>query len=259
MSKETVDFIYLSPHLDDAGLSCGGQIYQQAQAGASVLVVTLMAGDPPAGELPALAQQLHQRWAVAADSAAARRQEDAASCRLLGCDYLHLDLPDAIYRRHPETGRPFYATIEAIFDRVDEADRDVMLPRITQLLAGLPEAGQIFCPLTVGNHVDHQLTRLAVEQVGLAPLWYYEDYPYAHQPGAVEAALEPAAGWRSKQIPLSEAALQARIEAIAAYASQISSLFAGQQEMAEQVAGYAARVGGERLWFRSRPNAAMTI
>ena len=42
------DHLYLSPHFDDAALSCGGQIATFTAAGQSVLVVTITGGDPPA-------------------------------------------------------------------------------------------------------------------------------------------------------------------------------------------------------------------
>ena len=39
--------VYLSPHLDDAVLSCGGLIHRQVVAGQRPLVVTIFAGTPP--------------------------------------------------------------------------------------------------------------------------------------------------------------------------------------------------------------------
>ena len=53
--------VYLSPHLDDAVLSCGGMIHRQAQAGERVVVVTVCAGDPPPGPLSDFARSLHER------------------------------------------------------------------------------------------------------------------------------------------------------------------------------------------------------
>jgi LmbE family N-acetylglucosaminyl deacetylase len=82
--------VYLSPHLDDAALSCGGQIAQQTAAGLPVLIVTLMAGDPPARPLSPFAQQLHTRWQLhdAPTAVAARRAEDTAACRHLAAEYV---------------------------------------------------------------------------------------------------------------------------------------------------------------------------
>ncbi|MGH2521295.1 MAG: PIG-L deacetylase family protein, partial [Anaerolineales bacterium] len=51
--------LYLSPHFDDAALSCGGTIHQQTRQGERAVVVTVCAGDSPPGPLSAFAQTLH--------------------------------------------------------------------------------------------------------------------------------------------------------------------------------------------------------
>ena len=68
--KPYYDYIYLSPHLDDAVLSCAGQICQFVQAGRSVLIITIMAGDAPAADLSPFARSLHERWEVASGAVA---------------------------------------------------------------------------------------------------------------------------------------------------------------------------------------------
>ena len=90
------DQIYLSPHLDDAVLSCGGRISQQTARGEKVLVVTVCAGDPPPAPLSEFAQALHIRWALPFHPVAARRDEDEAALAVLGASALHLPLPDCI-------------------------------------------------------------------------------------------------------------------------------------------------------------------
>src|SRR5258705_8534487 len=72
------DHIYLSPHLDDAALSCGGAIARHANAGARVLVVTLCtAAPPPAGPFSDFANAVHQSWGLAsAEVVRARLRED---------------------------------------------------------------------------------------------------------------------------------------------------------------------------------------
>ncbi|MBK8430550.1 MAG: PIG-L family deacetylase [Chloroflexi bacterium] len=118
--------LYLSPHLDDAVLSCGGQIAQQTAAGLPVLIVTLMAGDPPARPLSAFAQKLHDRWQLdAATAVAARRAEDTAACDLLRADLQHWDIPDCIYRADPATGTALYNDGGAIFGSVHPADKQL--------------------------------------------------------------------------------------------------------------------------------------
>ncbi len=245
------DAIYLSPHLDDVALSCGGQIYQRTQAGQQVLIVSITAGDPPAATVSSYAQSLHARWALVADAVAARRAEDRAACQILGAAWLHWELPDCIYRYHPTTGEPFYRSDPDIFGAVHPAERPVVAQLQAQMTA-LPAHGALIAPLTLGNHVDHTLTRTAAAAAfGARQLWYYEDYPYAQQVGALHQVI-PAdeRGWTAETIALREEALQAKIRAISAFQSQLSTFFTDDADLAQQVRTFAAQVGGERLWRR---------
>lgn len=245
------DFIYLSPHLDDAALSCGGQIYQQTSAGQRVLIVSLTAGDPPPAALSSYAQSLHDRWELISDAVAARRAEDRAACHILGADWLHWELPDCIYRFHPTTGVPFYVSDADIFGEVHPVEW-ALVTQLGAALRALPRHGQLVAPLTVGHHVDHLLTRQAAEQaVNPNQLCYYEDYPYAQQAGKLTRVIgDPPLGWQPEVIPLSAVALTVKIAAIAAFRSQFSTFFTDEDDLAAQVRGYASQVGGERVWRR---------
>jgi len=241
------DAIYLSPHLDDVALSCGGHIWQRTMAGQRILVVTVMAGDPPKEALSTFAQLLHTRWELAADAVAARRAEDIAACQIMGADWRHGPLPDCIYRHDGHSGEPLYPDVTAIFAEVHPADEAVCQALISWL-EELPPAREWVVPLTVGHHVDHQLTRRAAAAAANCPVYYYEDYPYVQKPGALALVLDPAAAWQPVVIALDQAALQARFAAVAAFVSQVGSFFVDQADLERQIGNYAAGVGGERLW-----------
>lgn len=259
--REWYKTIYLSPHLDDAVLSCGGRIYLEtactelpnkvglAEVAAShpVLIVTQMAGDPaPDLRLSAFAQELHQRWGLPQDTVRTRRAEDAAACQILGADYLHWDILDCIYRTDPATGDLCYPTWEIVQTTQHPAD-EAVIAQLAQQLGQLPPADQVVCPLTVGQHLDHRLVRQAAEQAfGADHLLYYEDYPYVAKEGAVDAVLTPA--MHPIQIALPETAVRAKIEAIWAYASQRSSFFDDYADLERKIEAYTAQVGGERYW-----------
>ncbi len=246
--------VYLSPHLDDVVLSCGGQIYQQTAAGKAVLIVTLMAGDPPAVPLSAYAQSLHDRWELDAAATAERRAEDAAACRIVGADYLHLEISDCIYRRHTVTGEPLYTSDEMIFGEIHPNDVRLAETLATHL-GTLPAGESVFVPLTVGHHVDHQLTRLAAEIWQAAAhldLIYYEDYPYARESAAVERVLQDGGLWQSRTVPLSTAAVQTKIRAISAFVSQLSTFFADAADLERQIIAFTERTHGEKLWQREQ-------
>ncbi|HEX6386766.1 MAG TPA: PIG-L family deacetylase [Anaerolineae bacterium] len=244
------DAVYLSPHLDDVAYSCGGRIFTQTDAGQSVLIVTVMAGDPPSVPFSKFARLHHERWQLVADTAAGRRAEDVAACRILGADYLHWQVPDCIYRLHPETAEPLYVTRDDIFGAVHRAEAE-LLERLSQQMRELPGHGKLFVPLTAGHHVDHQLVRAAAERRFGKHLLYYEDYPYAQLPGALAAVIPPgSAEWRDEVLPLTEAAVQARVEAMAAFISQVSTFFTSRADLEEQIGDYVRLVGGEQVWRR---------
>ncbi len=256
MPKQLYQRVYLSPHLDDAALSCGGRMYQERQAGLSVLVLNLCAGDPPPAALEtAFAAELHARWELDSNPVQARRAEDAKALAVLDAAGLYWKVPDCIYRRHPETGQFLYYTPGHLCGPVHPAE-DGLRKSIPQRPAALPlgAGAPAYPPLAAGAHVDHRPTRQAAEAWG-APggeIVYYEDYPYAERPGAVAAVLEDG-NWQDEIAPLAEREIAAKIAAIACYDSQISTFFSGLDEMASRLRAYAASVGGaspgaERYW-----------
>ena len=244
--------VYLSPHLDDAALSCGGAIARATAAGERVLVVDLCTGAPgPNTRFSALAHDIHtNEWRLdPRDAMAARLREDEQALQRLGADAFRANLLDAIYRMPAS-----YNTREALFGT--PARSDTLLPALRDLIAALrarlPHA-TIYAPLGVGGHVDHQVTYIAALTAG-GRLAYYEDYPYVQQPGALTARLQALGQeFASDTIDIS-ASLGQKIAAIAAYTSQLDVLFGGPTAMAQAVTAYAASVPpggagyGERVW-----------
>lgn len=244
--RQKYDAIYLSPHLDDAVLSCGGQIAGQTAAGISILIVTITAGDPPPGPLSEFAQLLHQRWDAAADAVAMRRAEDAAACAILGADYVHWDYYDCIYRRDG-LGNVIYPTWNDVISSLSAADLP-LIDRLAAHMAQLPPTPHVYAPLAVGNHADHQVTRAAAEKWLGSRLRYYEDYPYVAAIGALDAVLGQDGDWEPVIVPLTPADLAAKYAAIEAYKSQLSTFFQDRADLEARVGGYAREVGGERWW-----------
>lgn len=249
--KPFYDTIYLSPHLDDAALSCGGQIFAATAVHQNSLIVTVMAGDPPQNDASDYVKSLHQRWDLAHNATAARRQEDIAACTILGADYWHWDVADCIYRHHPDTGAPFYVSDADIFGRIHPQEMD-LVDQLVRLLATLPPHDRLIIPLAAGHHVDHQLVRQAAERsVHQDRLVYYEDYPYVRDAAALAAVIPPDdARWQMQVVPLTATAVSTKIEAVAAYQSQLSTFFNGRADLAAQLTNYAHKTGGERLWHR---------
>ena len=117
------------------------------------------------------------------------------------------------------------------------------------MISGLPDWEHFLIPLSVGNHVDHQLARQAAEYfLGSVRNIYYEEYPYTLNADILEVLSPPDLGWQPRVIPLSKNDLDAKIEAIACYRSQLSTFFNDQDDLIKQVTEYLIDIGGERLW-----------
>jgi LmbE family N-acetylglucosaminyl deacetylase len=259
-------YVYLSPHLDDVALSCGGRIYQLAQAGEAVLVVTVFAGSPHLGEgegdtaASRYVAALHQRWEAELDAPALRRKEDEAAMRLLGADFCHLSHVDCIYRRHPVTNEFLYLSDEDIFAQVHPSEFTLAARLREELdeLVGVPGEAMICSPLTAGHHVDHQITAasaLALQASGHR-VAFYEDYPYAETPIALAAARRWVGGehWRQEFFALRQQDLVAKVTAVLQYRSQLSTFFDDGAEVAQRLQAYAMSSHGEAAESRLGPS-----
>lgn len=254
--------VYLSPHLDDAVLSCGGAIHHHAAAGEKVLAITIFAGEFEGADPPPFALVQHGYWGNPPRPMALRRAEDMAALTLLGAAALHLDYLDAVYRADP-SGLWMYTDLDTLLGEVHPGDPIYhdgavgLADRLASLIS--PQAASlIYAPLGAGRHVDHQLVHLTARNLlgkGYRVV-FYEDYPYAVQPGALETALADAnaGSWQFGAIPLDAADLTAKVSAVGYYRTQMGVLFGSAETMPSRVWAFAASRSPERglsepLWW----------
>jgi LmbE family N-acetylglucosaminyl deacetylase len=241
--------IYLSPHLDDVVLSCGGLIARQTARGEQVTVLTIFAGDPPQGPLSAFAIELHKIWGSLSSPTAARREEDRAACAYLKASTLHLDFPDAIYRSEPQ-GEALYPDEAAIFGVLHPEDENLLDHLTVSLRQGCPEEARVYVPMGRGAHVDHQLTRLTAENLARS-LYYYPDLPYAARGAHLPSNLESPSG-DEILFSLQDDELEAWFEAAALYRSQISTFWSNLEALRQEFRSHIESKGGLRLLYRKR-------
>jgi LmbE family N-acetylglucosaminyl deacetylase len=237
-------YIYLSPHFDDAVLSCGGLIWDQSQAGEEVEIWTIFAGDPPPGPLSDFATVNHKLWGVNSgdEVVAMRKAEDEAAAGIVGAAVVRFAIPDCIYRRSP-TGEYLYT--ETVFAPPHPADKYLHRRIAAALKSELGQGDKLVCPLTLGGHVDHVVARRAAESLR-KPLLYYADIPYMlNNPETLEPAIRLL---ESKPFPVSAKGLEAWLEGVAAYKSQLDSLYKGEGTLFDAIKGYWARQNGLSLW-----------
>jgi len=240
-----MNWVYLSPHFDDAVYSCGGLIWEQTRAGDTVEIRTICAGEPQPGPLPPFAAELHERWG-SPQAVSVRREEDQEACQIVGAGQRLGNIPDCIYRFLPD-GQPVIHVNEDLFAAPLEQEKDRIYALSRDLLAALPAGARLVAPLTLGGHVDHRLVRAAAEMLGL-PLRYYADFPYvAREQPVIEPHLPP--GVVLRLYPVSPDGLAAWQRAVAAYRSQISTFWVDEPALYADMQAYLRSTGGNaRLW-----------
>jgi LmbE family N-acetylglucosaminyl deacetylase len=250
-----VEWIYFSPHLDDVALSCGGLVWEQCQVGNPVHIWTICAGDPPPGPLSPFAESLHDRWQLGIEAVEHRRLEDIASCAELGASYRHLPVPDCIYRRGDLSSEAVYTSEASLFGQVHPQEAALIDRLSGELLAILPDQATFVCPLALGGHVDHKLTRSVVEKLldskpdkASWDLWYYADYPYARDEIQALTNMERSLVWNLQSHSVTLDGLLAWERAVAAYTSQISTFWPHLEAMKADLRSFASQAGGIRLW-----------
>lgn len=280
--------LFISPHLDDVALSCGGFIHRLTAAGEVVVIVTVATADIPLGvPLSRGAQWRHMVWRLNDSPFAVRCREDAAAGMILKAQYIHLGLLDAIYRCD-ENRKPLYNNI---IRHIPVHPNDwtnyepIVRNKIQETLSGWEGAKvRVFCPLAIGENVDHIIVRIAVENVcELNKLIYYEDYPYVARLDDFQPQIKldfSTKNWHSTTLELTDVEIEARITATACYISQIPILFPSElqylqnrilfhfprigrflnwsigmntsrQRIALSLKSDIARSGGERYWSRN--------
>lgn len=240
--------IYISPHLDDAALSCGGAI---GASPADALVITMCTAAPPPGTVfNAVAVEFHAEWGLEpAEVLSSRLAEDAAAMATLGVDYYYAGMLDAIYRV-PDA----YNSRATLYRPPVPDDPLLLLVRdlLVDLHARAPHA-TLYLPLGVGDHVDHLVVFGAAGLFPASHIAFYDDINYALRPGAVAERLATIGRpFAAELVPLDAHALDLKVESIAAYSSQMEALFGGTAAMNAAVRAYHAELGAARGGFAER-------
>ena len=241
-------WVYISPHFDDAVLSCGGLIWEQSRSGMQVEIWTICAGDAPPGPLSMLAQVCHFQWGTktAEETVARRRLEDQEAVQQVGADAVHFSIPDCIYRRSP-AGEWLYP--DDLFVPLHPSEKVLASDIAVAVNSELSPDDTLICPLAIGAHPDHVIVRSAAEQLG-RPLLYYADIPYLFDhPEALAPATERM---EATFHPIPEDGIIHWQNGIAAYASQIPVLFHSEDRMQAIIHTFWEGQQGVQLWQASK-------
>ena len=171
----------LSPHFDDAAFSCGGIASSCSIYFDEIHIINIFSASPPTDiELPPQAANFHKNFSEY-DPVAYRRSLDVNAFELYNVKLSYVDQLDAIYRVYPETNEPLYLEPVDIFTQIQSLDYQLISTICSEIISlTCPSLYDLFfVPLSIGGHVDHEITRLVGEELAKFQLIYYEDCPYA--------------------------------------------------------------------------------
>lgn len=233
--------LFLSPHFDDVAFSCGGTAFALANRGWTTTLCTVFTKSVPHPTGFALACQLDKGLAADVDYLALRRTEDDVAARALAfSEVARLDFAEAPHRG--------YGSAAALFGDFSPTDdiTHALEARLREYVSGYDA---VFAPQALGAHVDHRRVRDAVvmlaDALPQAPrtVWY-RDAPYVLReplanPSEALASKTPAA----VAFALDVRALAAKLDACAAYGTQLGFQFGGERAMRDALADFAVAEG----------------
>lgn len=187
---------FVSPHLDDAILSCGSlMLHLKGQVKMSVLTAFTESGDYP----ETLSARMFLRQCGVLDAHelfSKRRGEDKKVLKLLNTSWEHLGFPDALWRKK-EAGqiiRAFGRFLPELLHvyptyrfhittgRISSADQLLInqIERSIMRSIDLSDETTLFFPLGLGKHVDHAIMYLIGQRFSKSfrRVIFYADFPY---------------------------------------------------------------------------------
>lgn len=212
-------WLFLSPHLDDAVLSCGGLI-GWLSSDCTVTVASVFTGAPWFGPYSGLATWLHNisGYRRARPLFRARRSEDRTATARLGANFRHLSFRDSVYRK----GKPGQWLYQSSVQTTPKPDDEELIERLGKSLKDLCQGYDfVICPLGIGGHVDHRIVRIAAERHSL-PHAYYPDIPYVWMTSKNDLDIAP--DLHRVAFTLSDACTTAWLCAVQDYRSQLRML-----------------------------------
>lgn len=193
--QERIPCYFISPHLDDAALSCGGLINFLAGKTDMTVVSAFTAISSPPHTLSAKAFLRQCQSADAEKLFADRKSEDAKVLGAIGVKTEYWDFIDAQWRKKGQqnwlekiTGKilPEFSHIyptyrwHVVVGKISRRDDDLK-DSIKKYLAYIMNAQEkffIFCPLGTGKHVDHLIVRNCCLEASGDSLILWSDFPY---------------------------------------------------------------------------------
>ncbi len=238
-------YIFLSPHLDDIALSCGGIVHHLATLDNPVEIWTFFSGSPKDLSLSNFAKSLHSRWDLPIDAPDIRRSEDIAACKILSAQARHFNFLDCIYR--VDSNRNFIVEKEEDLYQPIPSTQTYLVSEIREVIQNqVKPEDRIISPMAIGDHLDHRILLKAVQELKRENVLFYQDYPYVIKTQKQAIFFK---NYSPIKFNLSPVDIKKWHQSIAEYRSQLSTFWKDSEWMKSEIVKFASQGGGQSLWI----------
>lgn len=171
-------YIFISPHLDDAILSCGNLIYDLKNNNKKIIIVTIFTKASKVVSQQAKEFLNQSRYENANKLFEDRKIDDLKVCKFLGVRAVHMGFIDAAWRHYNR--KLIYRSNERQYSgRISYKDKDLIKELTRKLNRMIDNNNKILLlsPLGIGNHIDHLIVNNIVNKIKIDKI-FWEDFPY---------------------------------------------------------------------------------
>lgn len=184
--------VFVSPHLDDAVLSAGGLIDILSKKTKVIVVNVFTKSDDTKQTLSAKVFVKGLGYTKASELFKERIAEDKRALAMFGITPINLGYHDVLWRKkHSFVANtlgaivPEFAHIYPTYrfhvakGQIAQADKPTMtaISKELQAIVAKERAPLIFCPIGIGNHVDHRIVREICKNA-FSQVIFWSDFPY---------------------------------------------------------------------------------
>lgn len=178
--------VFISPHFDDAILSCGTLIAELSGKVDITIVNVFTKAHKKPYTLSARKFLMDSGYSDAQELYKKRREEDQKAFSSLAVNIINVGLEDALFRRKEKKTilgkyiaefNHVYPTYQFHIARTIASDDQTIVRLEKQIEKFNNNKYLVFAPFGIGNHADHRIARLASEKI-LNRYILYSDFPY---------------------------------------------------------------------------------
>ena len=244
--------LIISPHLDDAVLSCGDLIDKFIDDKYNVDILTIFSKDVNKKDLSNAAIKFHSNCFLPNNPMKYRKIEDKKAHKYLKCNSFYLNKLECLYRK--KNNKFLYPNLDEIY-HFEKEDTEIVETLEKELSKIINSYDIVLAPLGLGNHADHLVCNKAINNIKNKiknELYFYEEVAYVCYYYRKNAISNWGDNLNSKIIKLSDKNFTKKINSILFYKSQLNILWNNYNQMYKDLEILSKKYDCERsirLWY----------